>query len=451
MASIEFRCHEVEAGLFQPRIYALLGESLVPEAESCWQRALAGLRRRCGELGHDLFSINGDLTEFGTENFQGHSGHSNRKAALTTLLGPGDVIVAIHLAEPLAMRLLDHGVSIILLTEADLRHPRCSSPVGFYEMARTVGIYLAERLTTAADGRRTVLAVGGMMDPGEAGRSRLTGISDGLREYPAIRLEHVPTPTWHYDLAIDGIRLAMRIFREPIGAVFGLADPLALAARDVGIELGVVDDRTLLVGVDGDPMAWSAIAAGEMTATVDIGAYELGERAGEIAHRAIAGDVVPPHFPYHWRWVDAHEVRHSADPIVAPARSGPPTNNVVKRAIAYIHRRYARPFARREMAEALGVQEHYLSRVFARQVGTSLWEYVNWYRIECAKELLKRPAGRSVAAVARHVGFADAAYFSRVFRRHAGCSPREYLREQANVAPWTREPASASEPTSTGS
>lgn len=415
--------------MFRPRVYSLLGESLMPAAESCWERAHAGLRQRCGELGDDLFSIDIELERFGSEPGGGRMRHPETKVDLATLLGPGDAVVAVHLTEPTAMRLLDRGVAVILLTETELRRPRCSSPIGFYEMARTVGVYLAERLTSSPGASGTVLAVGGMIDLGEAGRSRLAGFSDAVRDYPGVRMAHVPTATWHYEAALDRIRPVMSALREPVGAVFGLADPLALAARDVGQELGVVDQNTIIVGVHGDPVARSSIAAGQMTATIDIRAFDLGRRATEIAHRAIAGEVLPPHFPYHWRWVDAHEVLRDGDPVTAPARSAPPTSVVVRHAIAYIHRRYARPLARREIAAALGVHEHYLSRVFTREVGTSMWEYLNRYRVECAKELLRRPAGRSVAVVGRRVGFADPAYFSRVFRRHTGRSPREYVHE----------------------
>lgn len=383
--------------MFRPRIYSFVGDSMAPTAESCWQRATAGLRQRCRELGDDLFSINADLDWFRKKPAGGQRWHPERRVDLATLLRPGDAVVAIHLTESMATRILDHGASVILLTETELRHPRCCSPVGCYEMARTVGGYLGQRLTAGAGGQRgrpgTVLAVGGMMDPGEAGRSRLAGISDGLSDHPGVRLAHIPTITWQYESALDRIRSAMLAFREPFGAVFGLADALALAARDAGVELGLLDQHTPVVGVYGDPMALASIAAGELTATVDIGGFDLGRRVAEIAHRALAGDVLPPHFPYHWRWVDAHEVLSQPEPVATPEHTVYPDNAVAKHAIAYIHRRYSHQLTRREIADALGVHEHYLSRVFARAVGTSLWEYLNWYRIECAKELLRRPAG----------------------------------------------------------
>lgn len=101
------------------------------------------------------------------------------------------------------------------------------------------------------------------------------------------------------------------------------------------------------------------------------------------------------------------------------------TSALVKRAVAYLHQNYARPLARWEIAEAIGVSEDYLSRVFHRELGLSPWDYVNRYRIYQAQELLRRTSS-SIRVIAHQVGFKDQAYFSRVFRNIAGVSPGKY-------------------------
>ncbi len=101
------------------------------------------------------------------------------------------------------------------------------------------------------------------------------------------------------------------------------------------------------------------------------------------------------------------------------------TSALVKRAVAYLHQNYARPLARWEIAEAIGVSEDYLSRVFNRELGLSPWDYVNRYRIYQAQELLRRTSG-SIRVIAHQVGFKDQAYFSRVFRNIAGVSPGKF-------------------------
>jgi signal transduction histidine kinase/DNA-binding LacI/PurR family transcriptional regulator/AraC-like DNA-binding protein len=103
----------------------------------------------------------------------------------------------------------------------------------------------------------------------------------------------------------------------------------------------------------------------------------------------------------------------------------PQTSALVKRAIAYLHQNYARPLSRWEIAEAIGVSQDYLSRVFNRELGLSPWSYLNRYRIGQAKALL-RGTSDSVQAIAHQVGFKDQAYFSRVFHSLTGVSPRAF-------------------------
>lgn len=109
----------------------------------------------------------------------------------------------------------------------------------------------------------------------------------------------------------------------------------------------------------------------------------------------------------------------------------PQTGALVKQAIAYLHQNYARALARWEMAEGIGVSEDYLSRVFNQELGISPWDYLNRYRVARAQELL-RQTHDSISQIGYRVGFSDPAYFSRVFRRLTGISPRAY-REQPKL------------------
>ncbi len=102
-----------------------------------------------------------------------------------------------------------------------------------------------------------------------------------------------------------------------------------------------------------------------------------------------------------------------------------PTSHLVKKALAYVQHNYARTLSRPEIAAAVGVSEDYLSRIFTNETGLSPWVYLNRYRVQQAKRLL-RESDRSITWIAAQVGFEDPAYFSRVFRSIEGCSPRAY-------------------------
>lgn len=103
----------------------------------------------------------------------------------------------------------------------------------------------------------------------------------------------------------------------------------------------------------------------------------------------------------------------------------PQTSVLVKRTLAYLHQNYTRVLSRQEIADAVGVNKHYLSRIFHQEQGLSPWEYLNRYRIKQAKELL-RTTDASITAIAAQVGFGDLTYFGRVFHKQVGCAPRAY-------------------------
>jgi signal transduction histidine kinase/DNA-binding LacI/PurR family transcriptional regulator/AraC-like DNA-binding protein len=101
------------------------------------------------------------------------------------------------------------------------------------------------------------------------------------------------------------------------------------------------------------------------------------------------------------------------------------TGSLAKRAVAYLHQNYNRPLARWEIADAIGVSEDYLSRVFHADLGLSPWDYLNRYRIEQSKGML-RHSSTPIRVIACQVGFRDPLYFSRVFRKLTGRSPSAF-------------------------
>lgn len=97
----------------------------------------------------------------------------------------------------------------------------------------------------------------------------------------------------------------------------------------------------------------------------------------------------------------------------------------VRHAVAYLEQHYRHQFSRRQVAQAAGISGDHLSRLFHKELGLTLWEYLTRLRVQRAKEQL-RHSGDSMQAVARAVGFRDRAYFSRVFRKVTGVAPHVY-------------------------
>jgi AraC-like DNA-binding protein len=108
-------------------------------------------------------------------------------------------------------------------------------------------------------------------------------------------------------------------------------------------------------------------------------------------------------------------------------RLGSEAQRVARRAMAYIHERYAEPVSREQMARDLNVNERYLTRCFGQETGLTPIAYLNRYRVAQARSLLDR-GSLSVTEIALACGFSDSSYFGRVFQKEVGLSPTEYRR-----------------------
>lgn len=105
--------------------------------------------------------------------------------------------------------------------------------------------------------------------------------------------------------------------------------------------------------------------------------------------------------------------------------SGEARPSLMEEIRAYVDDNYAEPITLTSISERFHVSAPYLSRSFKKQTGQNLVSYVAACRMQAAKGLLAE--GRSsIAEIAFQVGYEDYSYFSNIFRRQCGMSPREY-------------------------
>ena len=78
------------------------------------------------------------------------------------------------------------------------------------------------------------------------------------------------------------------------------------------------------------------------------------------------------------------------------------------------------------LSKEFGFVPSYISRLFKRQKGVSPNEYVTKYRIEKAKKLIEENKDLRIKDIADAVGFKEAYYFSKTFKRETGMWPTEY-------------------------
>ncbi len=100
----------------------------------------------------------------------------------------------------------------------------------------------------------------------------------------------------------------------------------------------------------------------------------------------------------------------------------------VRKVIAYINADLAGDLNLRSLSGAMNISGSYLSTLFKKETGMTLTEFITRQRIAYAARLLKTTR-LQVQAVAQQCGILDVHYFSRVFKKITGKTPRQY-REQ---------------------
>lgn len=98
----------------------------------------------------------------------------------------------------------------------------------------------------------------------------------------------------------------------------------------------------------------------------------------------------------------------------------------VRHLIYFMHENYASFLTEDTLAESLHLSTRYMHRIFKTETGVSPIQYLNTYRIHCAKKLLEE-GDIPIGSIASACGFATHNYFCTVFRKYSGgLSPTEY-------------------------
>lgn len=101
-------------------------------------------------------------------------------------------------------------------------------------------------------------------------------------------------------------------------------------------------------------------------------------------------------------------------------------------ALDYIDAHYNEEITLSSLSRYLNLNESYFCRLFKQTTNTSFVQYLNYVRV-CKAEQLLCTTEMNISEICYAVGFSNASYFNRTFKKFKGCSPGLYKR--------TRDPA----------
>lgn len=111
-----------------------------------------------------------------------------------------------------------------------------------------------------------------------------------------------------------------------------------------------------------------------------------------------------------------------------PASSSVSTNRLaqLKNVLSYIEEHYQETISLDDMARIAGMNSKYFCRYFRAMTQRTPTNYLNYYRIECACELLSTK-DLTITEVAFCCGFNDISYFIKSFHKYKGITPKRYM------------------------
>ena len=84
--------------------------------------------------------------------------------------------------------------------------------------------------------------------------------------------------------------------------------------------------------------------------------------------------------------------------------------------------------SRDELAARVYMSPDYLTKLFKKETGSSLSDYITKKRINLAEKLL-RETDMNMVEISEKSGFSYSSYFIRIFKKKTGITPQQYREE----------------------
>ena len=109
----------------------------------------------------------------------------------------------------------------------------------------------------------------------------------------------------------------------------------------------------------------------------------------------------------------------------------PDINPSIQRAVNYINSNLSENLSVKTIEKNANVSKSVLYKKFHEEFGCTLSEFINRRRIDTAKLLLKKNE-LSIEEISQRLGYSNASYFGKIFKKNEGISPLKY-RKTSNI------------------
>ncbi|MBM7585601.1 two-component system response regulator YesN [Bacillus pakistanensis] len=106
-------------------------------------------------------------------------------------------------------------------------------------------------------------------------------------------------------------------------------------------------------------------------------------------------------------------------------------SSIIQSILDYIHEHYSEELSLKTLSQRFHINSIYLGQLFQKELGIVFSEYINHFRIEKAKELLKN-THQKAGKIGKCVGYSDTTYFYKQFKKSVGVTPTEWRSMQRN-------------------
>lgn len=124
-------------------------------------------------------------------------------------------------------------------------------------------------------------------------------------------------------------------------------------------------------------------------------------------------------------------IHHLIKQSILHMHSAGETKNVISKVKKYIAENLDQDLARKQIANHVYLNPDYLARVFKKETGFSILDYLMKERLEAARKLLLQ-TDFPVSTIGERVGIPHFSYFSKQFKKHMDISPLEYRQQNRN-------------------